>query len=514
MSGRRRQTIRGEAAPPDAEGAAPGAPAGLPLWALAGTAFFTGFSVLLIEIAGPRLLAPYLGDSLYTWSTTIAVVLGAMALGYIAGGWLSDRRPDARTFFAVVLAGGFLAALVPGLARAALSDDLSKMSPSAGTLRMCLILFAPACLVLAMSWPFAVRLVFESGETLGRRAGIVGSASTLGSIAGAVSGGWWLVPSYGLRVSFWIAAAIPVLIGLAGLVLRAKGGMRPMAGVLAAAALGLAAVPEAAPASDVIHREHTFYHRIDIVEEGPMRYLKLNSTYEGGRDTETGELAFDYLKYWPLMLDPARPPEKLLFLGAGAYSLPGYLYERNPEAEFTVVDIDPRLHDIAALYFDADNIDHLVKVSGDARRFLMNDTNRYDAIFGDTYHGINRVPPHLTTVEYFRLVRERLNPPGRFLVNIIGAREGEGARLPGGVVSALREVFPVVRVFATRTYDSKLPQNLMILASNGPVDMEADSRTAPFVRKEVEWKVQEPAFTDDHAPVDYLSARLIKAWGR
>ncbi|MCW5829179.1 MAG: fused MFS/spermidine synthase [Deltaproteobacteria bacterium] len=509
MSPRRK---RGPESPPEPEEfAGEDGRAGLPVPVLALCTFLTGFSVLAVEIAGPKLLAPWLGDSLYTWSTTIAVVLGAMAAGYVAGGWLADRRPDAQTFFLVILAGGALTALIPPLSGAVTGEDLARMSPVGGTVYACLILFAPPCLVLSMSWPFAVRLVFSTGSTLGRRAGFVGSASTLGSIAGAVGGGWLLVPALGIRSTFWVAAAIPVLTGTAGLLFCRIPGRTKAAGiVLALAALGAGAWPEPRPENGVIHREHSFYHRIDVTEEGTVRYLRLNSTYEGGRDMETGELAFEYLKYWPLMLDSARPPRKLLFLGAGAYSLPGFLAERYPDAGFTVVDIDPALHRVASRYFGADDIPHLVRATGDARRFLIQDTSRYDAIFADTYQGVNRIPPHLSTVEYFRLIRSRLTPEGRLLINVIGAKEGDGSRLPGGMISALREAFPHVRVFATRYYDGRIPQNLMLLASNEAVPMDRDERFHPFQRMEVKWMASYPAFTDDHAPVDALAALMLK----
>lgn len=482
----------------------------IPIWLLVLASFFTGFSVLLIEVAGPRLLAPYLGDSLYTWSTTIAVVLGAMAAGYVAGGILADRRPEPSVYFSVIFAGGLLAALIPPVARITLSEDLSRLSPAMGTLKMCLLLFAPSCFVLSMSWPFAVRLVFESGESLGRRAGIVGSASTLGSIAGAISGGWWFMPTLGIRTTFWIAAAIPLLIGAAGFVAgRKPAALRAVMVVIALAGLGLAATPEAAPAWNVIHRQHSFYHRIDVIEEEGFRYLKLNSTYEGGRDLDTGDLAFEYLKYWPLMLDAERPPRELLFLGAGAFSLPGYMAERYPEARFTVVDIDPAIQSVGKQFFGAGDIPGLVSVSEDARRFLVRSPKKYDAIFGDTYHGINRIPPHLATVEYFRLIRDRLSDSGRFLMNVIGSMEGEGARLPGGMIAALKEAFPEVRIFATRPYAGKIPQNLLVLATSRAVVLDRDPRAEHLVRREIAWDKPEPAFTDDHVPADYLAARML-----
>jgi len=53
------------------------------------TVFLTGAAILIIEILGTRVLAPFYGSTIFVWSSLITVTLGALALGYFAGGWLA-----------------------------------------------------------------------------------------------------------------------------------------------------------------------------------------------------------------------------------------------------------------------------------------------------------------------------------------------------------------------------------------------------------------------------------------
>ena len=69
----------------------------IPDWALLATVFITGACVLIIELMGTRILAPYFGSGIYTWSALIAITLAALALGYSFGGRLADRLPRALT---------------------------------------------------------------------------------------------------------------------------------------------------------------------------------------------------------------------------------------------------------------------------------------------------------------------------------------------------------------------------------------------------------------------------------
>ena len=85
------------------------------LWWYAATVFLSSGCVLVLEIVAGRLLAPYVGVSLYTWSAVIGVVLAGLSVGNAIGGAWADRRARAGAAGAVLAAAGLSALLIPGL---------------------------------------------------------------------------------------------------------------------------------------------------------------------------------------------------------------------------------------------------------------------------------------------------------------------------------------------------------------------------------------------------------------
>ena len=74
---------------------------------------------MVIEITGNRLLAPVFGNSLYTWTALIGVVLVAFSVGGYLGGWLVDRSPKPRVLGMLLFFAAVMTLLIP----------LSKFAP-------------------------------------------------------------------------------------------------------------------------------------------------------------------------------------------------------------------------------------------------------------------------------------------------------------------------------------------------------------------------------------------------
>src|SRR5258706_4294699 len=72
-----------------------------------------GMAVLIIEITAIRMLAPFFGNSIFTISSVIGIILAALGLGYYLGGSLADRRPSARWGFFLIVIAGFSVLLLP-----------------------------------------------------------------------------------------------------------------------------------------------------------------------------------------------------------------------------------------------------------------------------------------------------------------------------------------------------------------------------------------------------------------
>ena len=58
--------------------------------------FIASFCTLVIELVAGRIMAPYVGVSLYTWTSIIGVVLAGISVGAYVGGLLADRYPFLR----------------------------------------------------------------------------------------------------------------------------------------------------------------------------------------------------------------------------------------------------------------------------------------------------------------------------------------------------------------------------------------------------------------------------------
>src|SRR3954466_6342181 len=75
------------------------------LAAIGAVIFCANAALLVLQLVAGRLLAPFIGSSLETWTSIIGVFLTGIALGNAYGGRLADRYPTPRTL-AVLLALG------------------------------------------------------------------------------------------------------------------------------------------------------------------------------------------------------------------------------------------------------------------------------------------------------------------------------------------------------------------------------------------------------------------------
>lgn len=174
--------------------------------------FLAGFGVMMIELAISRFVAQHLGQSLFTWTSVIGVVLAGISVGNTIGGWLADRF-DARRligpllFFASIASVGILPA--QHLSQNAQYSWMSKLTePLAGTIWsqmgpsatwgfrvFCAIFsaFFVSSMVLGMMSPVVVKWTLDSGRATGRTVGTLYAINTLGAITGTFATGFFLL---------------------------------------------------------------------------------------------------------------------------------------------------------------------------------------------------------------------------------------------------------------------------------------------------------------------------------
>src|SRR5918992_510350 len=83
----------------------------MPTWLAGAVVFFTSGSVLVLEILAGRLMAPYVGVRLETYTAVIGTILAGIAVGTWLGGRLADRINPRLTLGPLMVAGGALSML-------------------------------------------------------------------------------------------------------------------------------------------------------------------------------------------------------------------------------------------------------------------------------------------------------------------------------------------------------------------------------------------------------------------
>lgn len=490
---------------------------------VAAAAFLACAALMVMELVASRILAPVYGNTVYLWTSVIGLIMLAMTLGYAWGGRLADRDAGLGGLAWCLLAAGLLVGTIPFAAGPVLALVPPEREVLGLTVATSLLFLAPA-LAMACVSPLAVKLVAGEGTTVGKASGAVSALGSLGSILGTFLAGFVLIPHLGSRVILGGTALLLVATAGVGFALAARVG--PVRGpalfaVLVGGALGLAGglAPEADAA--YLYDHQTFYHRVRVSERGwggrPLRALTLDTTMEGAMYLDGDDLPLEYTRYVEAVALFVERPARALFVGGGAFSMPKRFVAAFPGARARVLELDPVVIEVGRRWFGLDRFPAIEVAAGDARAALGRDPGSYDLVFGDAYNGIRQVPPHLSTLEYYTKVRERIAPGGVYMTNIIAALRGPASPFFAATARTLREVFPSLHVFATRGPPDEA-QNLILVAplAPGPVPYStlvergrargiaelAQSWVPPAV-----WEATVAAgtlLTDDYCPAEYL----------
>jgi spermidine synthase len=195
-------------------------------------AAISGFAALVYEVAWTRLLALVVGPTTYAFATMAAAFVSGLAIGSAIGTRVARRvtRPDVWLALMLIvssvsasLAAWFAATRMPLMVAAQVAD------PDAAFTQVILVqalgigaLLLPMTLALGATFPLALAVAAGATATAGQDAARVYASNTLGAIAGALAGGFALIPALGLRVTI-ATASIAGIVGGAGCLLAALG---------------------------------------------------------------------------------------------------------------------------------------------------------------------------------------------------------------------------------------------------------------------------------------------------
>lgn len=199
--------------------ASPAASVPLPVGRLVGVGaiiFAANAALLVLQLVAGRLLAPFIGSSLETWTSIIGVFLTGIALGNGFGGRIADRYPTPRALAALLVCGAIAALWMfafPQLLSATGLYTALPLGPRIPVLAFLLCL--PAGLVLSLLTPLAIKLGLPDVAHTGRVAGLIFALSTLGCLLGNYVTGFVLIPLFTVNALVFVSAGVLVLLAFA-----------------------------------------------------------------------------------------------------------------------------------------------------------------------------------------------------------------------------------------------------------------------------------------------------------
>jgi predicted membrane-bound spermidine synthase len=477
-------------------------------------AFVGSGCLLVLEIIAGRIIAPQMGNSLYTWTSVIGVVLAGLSLGNWIGGWIADRRPGRSVLSMLYLASGASAGLV-----LILSKSLDSISAPASwgaewqVLWLATVLFFLPSVLLGTITPMIVKLTLNSLEATGRVVGQIQAAATLGSIVGVFATGFWLISQFGTRpVIAGVALALLAMAILSNPFWERRPCDSPAAVNVALASVlaGVFTVAVATTYDSPCVKESNYYC-IGVFQEGPYKVLALDMLIHGYVSVEDpSQPIYPYEKVYRAVLQSKygrdRPIEAF-GIGGGAFTFPRYI-EATHNGHTLIAEIDKEVTKVAREQFFFEDTPNIEVLEEDARPALRDrpKDERYDVVLGDAFGDI-AIPYHLATKEFNDIVADRLKPDGLYLVTVV---DGVNYDFLRSYIKTMRESFPYVDLLAVPGEAGGGARAVFVVgASKQPLPRTATTATpaqlASFLAE------RDPVtLTDDYAPVDQLLAPVFR----
>lgn len=496
--------------------------------------FIASFCILVIEIVAGRILAPFVGVSLYTWTSIIGVVLAGISIGAYLGGKLADRFPGRKTLGWLLLVSGIATLLISPVTNLVAGYHF----PTSLMMRILIVtaitFFIPSC-ILGMISPLVVKLAIRNLERVGNVVGKIYAISTLGSILGTFAAGFFLISWLGTRHIILVMGMILILTSLVwGSLFKTKKsiGFLLIPSFLVISTYGMAFKPPLT--SDTRCYKESDYYTVKVKDavskdgKTPLKALILDNlvhSYVNLKDPLHIEYQYekiyaDVLK-WRFGKDEAF---RSLTIGGGGYTFPRYMEVFYPNAHLDVVEIDPEVTSIVYTYLGLPQSTRIQSVNEDGRWFVMNTKEKYDVIFIDAYNDLS-IPYHLTTKEFAQQIRNILNKNGLVLTNIIDNFQ-KGAFLPS-YMRTLQQVFGEQNVYLisiSPQFEKIGTSTFIVLTGRDDINIE---EFESFIKTRVEGQVTSAVvpdnlvnefmrknhsvvLRDDYAPVDNLIAPVFE----
>ena len=505
------------------------------------TVFISSFCLMVLEMVAGRLIARYLGSSLYTWTAVIEVVLAGITIGYYIGGRIADNFDTQKSLPVLFIAGSISCVLIIIFGNAIREWlFLWQFGWPVRVFSTMAIMFLLPCTVLGAITPVVAKDALEKGLPKGRTVGDIYAWGAAGSIAGTLAAGYYLIPAMGTVTLIWLVAGI-----LAILAIICRLRFRPAYLWLAVFAFLL--ITAAAPTQwcmtlgaglmlrepidpRVIYQDESQYCYIAVKQLSafPDRRIFMQDTLKHSEIImgDINDLQYEYTIIYAditRLMNQNKKNLNVMFIGGGGYVFPRYIQANWPGSRIDVVEIDPAVTRAAIEEFGLEKNSPINIFTMDARNYvdkLLEDRHngkpipKYDFIYEDAFNDYS-VPYQLVTREFNDKIAEILSDDGAYIMNLVDTHDI--AQFLGAVINTLQKTFPYVYVTAEQNSHPVTREPFVIVAAKKPIDMMAlqdDKKIKIWHPTEAEMEYFRKSsrgivLTDDYAPVENLLTPVV-----
>ena len=318
----------------------------------------------------------------------------------------------------------------------------------------------------------------------GKTVGTIEACGTIGSILGTFLPTFITIPNFGTAATFYIFSAILALLAFLYFLSAGKGAVK--GGVAAGVIITLLFIPFdysfAFWEKGLVCEGESIYNYLRVRED-PESVILSTNVLEGVQSIykKSGGLTgmyYDYALAAPLMADTGNEEPHLLILGMGTGT-------------------------------------YAKQCRSYGRAYLRN-AGTYDVIMVDAYQDIT-IPFHMSTTEFFGMVKEHLNPGGVMVVNMNMMTDQEGG-INDYLIDTICSVFPEVvtvtvgnntnqELFAGEKSGlaERLAERISQMDEDDPLKYQMETVLKKLVREEGGNYI----LTDDKAPVELLGMQAL-----
>ena len=489
--------------------------------------FLCGMGVMILELAGVRIITPFLGGTHIVYTSVIGIIMASLSSGYYLGGKLSKKNASISKLSLII----FLAAIyIFSLSfvqfwwlRKIMYFHLPLISK---TLICSFGMFVVPSVLMGIVTPYILQVVlnelkqknisFKEGETAGKFYAV----STIGSIIGTFLCGFYLIIHFGIDRIFLFLSFMLFVCAFLCLAIQLKKNVK--IAVFYAFLIFVSAFflfyfnyKPLTVFKDTIYAKTTQYNYINIIEKqwgnDTVRMLKNNfsSIY---KNSSSERYPYKYIEMFHYIFENKIKKNEILILGnAVGTSIKGLLAYCDRmnlhNINFDIVEIDKEFTKIGEDYFGLPKNDKRMKYFyEDARTFLnRSTTKKYDIIFFDIYaqdHS-HLFPHHLITKEAIEEIYKKLEYNGIFVMNVVGSKSPQSILndYVRQIYTQISFIFPEVKLYPATSNGSSEGNHIIIGYKNPDTD---DNKNIRELLKDAEISVNKTdvIFTDKFSPIE------------